>query len=144
MLWLQNPKDMLLLVCHRNNVKDRYNINAPTQKGGFGINIHRSSKTGSGINVNNWSQGCQVFKNINQFNQFMMLCERQTLSKKSFTYTLCDMNDFNNFQGINRHERLQVIAVKAFERLNVVGVARRTLSASESTHCRLPFAVNRC
>ncbi len=84
-------------VVHRNNTKDRYNFNATTQRGSFGINIHRSSKTGSGINVNNWSQGCQVFKNINQFNQFMMLCEKQALSKKSFTYTLCDMNDFNNF-----------------------------------------------
>lgn len=84
-------------VVHRNDNKSKYNFKASTQTGGFGINIHRSSKTGSGINVNNWSQGCQVFKNVNQFNQFMNLCDKQSLSKKTFTYTLCDLNDFNNF-----------------------------------------------
>jgi hypothetical protein len=86
-------------VVHRNDREDLYNYKSKTQKGSFGINIHRSSKTGSSDNVNNWSEGCQVFKNVNQFNQFIKLCNNQVslTSKSTFTYTLCDYNEFSNY-----------------------------------------------
>ena len=59
--------------------------------GFFGTNIHRSSPTGTSTEVNNWSAGCQVFANINDFND--MISAAQASSKlygNSFTYTLFD------------------------------------------------------
>ena len=86
-------------IVHRNNKDARYNYNAVTQEGSFGINIHRSSSKGSSENVYNWSEGCQVFKNVNQFNQFIKLCEEQesTAKKNTFTYTLCRKSEFDEF-----------------------------------------------
>lgn len=86
-------------VVNRNDTPSSYNFNAITAKGSFGINIHRSSKTGSSENVFNWSEGCQVFKNINQFNQFMQLVDQQVSlsSKNTFTYTLCRSSEFDSF-----------------------------------------------
>jgi len=83
---------------HRNNTPDRYNFTAPTETGGFGINIHRSGKV-QGHNVYNWSHGCQVFKVNSQFKQFMKLCEKQVDEggKKKFTYTLCKQSEFDEF-----------------------------------------------
>lgn len=84
-------------VVHRNDISGKYNYNARTQTGSFGINIHRSNKSGSGVNVNNWSEGCQVFKIASQFNQFMALCSRQSKKKSTFTYTLCSFVEFQAF-----------------------------------------------
>jgi len=100
----RNRKDHLCLkhaksIVHRNDKDDKYNYKASTQEGSFGINIHRSTANGSSENVNNYSEGCQVFKNISQFNQFISLCETQvSISDKStFTYTLCRKSDFDSF-----------------------------------------------
>ena len=86
-------------IVHRNDKDGSYNYKASTQEGSFGINIHRSNKSGSGNNVFNWSEGCQVFKKSNQFDQFIKLCEKQETStnKNTFTYTLCRKSDFDNF-----------------------------------------------
>ena len=86
-------------IVHRNDKPGQYNYKAGTEQGGFGINIHRSSSTGSSENVFNWSEGCQVFKNINQFKQFIQLCENQvSIAKKDkFTYTLCRKSEFDSF-----------------------------------------------
>lgn len=84
-------------VVHRNNIDDKYNYKANTEEGQFGINIHRSVKSGSSTNVNNWSEGCQVFKTANQFSQFMSLCKKQQKLKNSFTYTLCKKSEFDDF-----------------------------------------------
>jgi len=85
-------------VVHRNDVTNKYNYNAKIQKGSFGINIHRSNKSGSGVSVNNWSEGCQVFRIASQFNQFMNLCTKQSKTKKTFTYTLCSFIEFQAFK----------------------------------------------
>lgn len=86
-------------VVNRNDKSDQYNYSSITDRGSFGINIHRSSSTGTSDNVFNWSEGCQVFKNINQFKQFISLCESQeSIAKKStFTYTLCKKSEFDSF-----------------------------------------------
>lgn len=86
-------------IVNRNDKPNQYNYSAITSKGAFGINIHRSSASGSSENVNNYSEGCQVFKNINQFKQFISLCENQesNAKKSSFTYTLCKKSEFDNF-----------------------------------------------
>lgn len=55
----------------------------------FGINIHRSSPTTQSEYVENWSEGCQVFKRVKDFNEFMAICRKaRAIHGNSFTYTL--------------------------------------------------------
>jgi hypothetical protein len=57
--------------------------------GVFGINIHRSNPTTQSEYVENWSEGCQVFKRVKDFNEFMAICRKaRTIHGNSFTYTL--------------------------------------------------------
>jgi hypothetical protein len=73
----------------RNAVLDFWNGKPDT--GMFGVNIHRASINGTTKTVDNYSAGCQVFANINDFNLFMSLCEKhKQLYSNSFTYTLID------------------------------------------------------
>jgi hypothetical protein len=66
-------------------------MNGSKDKGMFGINIHHASSNGITKQVDKYSAGCQVFANINEFNEFMGLCEKQmSLYGNSFTYTLID------------------------------------------------------
>jgi hypothetical protein len=65
--------------------------NGKTQKGRYGINIHRASKTGTTHTVDKYSAGCQVFKNASDFDFFITLCEKhRKLHGNIFTYTLVD------------------------------------------------------
>jgi hypothetical protein len=60
----------------------------------FGINIHRANLNGKSINVNQWSAGCQVFADSNQFNEFISLCEKaEKVWGKTFSYTLINSFD---------------------------------------------------
>ena len=82
----------------RNAILD-FNNGKP-ETGMFGINIHHASVNGTTKTVDNYSAGCQVFANINEFNLFMQLCERhKQLYGNSFTYTLIDK------RTIARHQR---------------------------------------
>lgn len=61
-------------------------------------NIHHASKTGTSVNVDNWSAGCQVLANINDFNQFMSIIQDSVSiykHKNVFDYTLFEIEDFN-------------------------------------------------
>lgn len=61
----------------------------------FGINCHRSSITGTSTIVDKWSAGCQVFASINDFKEFMIICNNSArVFGNSFTYTLLDERDF--------------------------------------------------
>lgn len=84
---------------HRNDKLDRYNFNSPSERGQFAITIHASSEISSSEFVFNYSEGSQVFKNKNQYDQFIKLCELQIqVSKKTtFTYTLCDKSEFEQY-----------------------------------------------
>lgn len=63
-------------------------------KGMFGINIHRSNPNGESISVDKWSAGCQVFKSVHDFNDFMLLCDKsRDLYGNKFTYTLLEEKD---------------------------------------------------
>jgi hypothetical protein len=85
----------------RNTILDFQNGRPET--GMFGINIHHASINGTTKTVDNYSAGCQVFANINEFNLFMQLCERhKQLYGNSFTYTLIDK------RAIARHRRKTV------------------------------------
>jgi len=84
---------------HRNDNINKYNYESTTEVGNFAINIHRSSDISTADYVFNYSEGSQVFKNINQYNQFIKLCENQetNANKSLFTYTLCSKKEFESF-----------------------------------------------
>jgi len=81
---------------YRDKDKDmQYDENA-IQEGVFGINIHRSSSTGTSTYVENWSEGCQVFANVKDFNSFMLICKKaKDIHGNSFTYTLIESSDIS-------------------------------------------------
>ena len=62
------------------------------QEGIFGINIHKAGADST--YVENWSEGCQVFKRAAEFEEFMAIV-RKSVAKgnKSFTYTLIESKD---------------------------------------------------
>ena len=63
-------------------------------KGLFGINIHRSNPKTESTFVENWSEGCQVFKRLVDFNNFMDICSKaRDIHGNSFTYTLIETKD---------------------------------------------------
>jgi hypothetical protein len=61
-------------------------------EGVFGINIHKAGADST--YVENWSEGCQVFKRAADFEEFMKIC-RKSRDKhgNSFTYTLIESAD---------------------------------------------------
>ena len=61
-------------------------------EGVFGINIHKAGADST--YVENWSEGCQVFKKSVDFDSFMKIC-RMSRDKhgNSFTYTLIESSD---------------------------------------------------
>jgi len=62
------------------------------QEGIFGINIHKAGADST--YVENWSEGCQVFKRAKDFEEFMSICRKAaTIHGKSFTYTLIESKD---------------------------------------------------
>lgn len=66
------------------------------EKGFFGINIHRASSRGETKLVNSYSAGCQVFQDVNDFYEFMELCESSAEKYGNrFTYTLLEEDDFS-------------------------------------------------
>lgn len=79
---------------YRDKNKDMTFDETTIQEGIFGINIHRSNPTTESEYVENWSEGCQVFKRVKEFNQFMALCNKaKTIHGNSFTYTLLESSD---------------------------------------------------
>ena len=63
-------------------------------EGVFGINIHKAGRDSTF--VENWSEGCQVFKREADFNEFMAVCTKARENHgNSFTYTLIESNDIN-------------------------------------------------
>ena len=62
--------------------------------GYFGINIHRSNPYTESYLVNKWSAGCQVFKRIADYDEFINLCQQSAaLYGNAFTYTLVTEKD---------------------------------------------------
>jgi hypothetical protein len=61
-------------------------------QGVFGINIHKAGVDSA--YVENWSEGCQVFKKEADFNLFMQICRKsRDIHGNGFTYTLIESND---------------------------------------------------
>ena len=63
-------------------------------EGIFGINCHRSNPKTQSEYVENWSEGCQVFKKLKDFNAFMEIMRKaKDIHGNSFTYTLIESKD---------------------------------------------------
>ena len=64
-------------------------------EGLYGINIHKAGANSTF--VENWSEGCQVFKREQDFNEFMRICrEASKIHGNTFTYTLLESKDFKS------------------------------------------------
>ena len=61
-------------------------------EGVFGINIHKAGADST--YVENWSEGCQVFKKAADFESFMSIIRKsRDIHGNSFTYTLIESTD---------------------------------------------------
>jgi hypothetical protein len=87
-------------LCQRNgNVKvyrdgDKNNVfsEAIVDTGMFGINIHKAGQDSTW--VENWSEGCQVFKRVKDFDVFMSICKKAAkIHGNKFSYTLLESTD---------------------------------------------------
>ncbi len=78
----------------RDKNKDMMFDESTKDTGIFGINIHRSNPKTESEYVENWSEGCQVFKRVKDFNLFMEICNKaKNIHGNSFTYTLLISGD---------------------------------------------------
>lgn len=79
---------------YRDKDKDIIFDKTVIDNGIFGINIHHSNLTNESTYVENWSEGCTVFKRIKDFNEFLAICEKSAVIwGNSFTYTLIESTD---------------------------------------------------
>jgi hypothetical protein len=77
---------------YRDANKDMIYNESKIQEGVFGINIHKAGEDST--YVENWSEGCQVFKRAKDFYQFMEIVKKaSTIHGNSFTYTLIESKD---------------------------------------------------
>jgi hypothetical protein len=68
-----------------------YDENKITE-GIYGINIHKAGQDSTW--VENWSAGCQVFKRVKDFDEFMKIVKKAAkIHGNSFTYTLLESTD---------------------------------------------------
>lgn len=90
--------------------------NGTKQKGNFGINIHRAEVKGTTKFINQYSAGCQVFQNAEDFAVFIKLCKQhEKLYGNKFTYTLID------FRAISRVTVRRIIAATTVAAAMVLG-----------------------
>jgi hypothetical protein len=79
---------------YRDKNKDMSFNETVIQEGIFGINGHRSNPKTESAYVENWSEGCQVFKKVKDFNEFMGLINKaKAIHGNAFTYTLLESTD---------------------------------------------------
>jgi len=77
---------------YRDANKDAIYDEKVIQEGIFGINIHKAGADST--YVENWSEGCQVFKKSADFDEFMLIVKKAAaLHGNSFTYTLLNSNE---------------------------------------------------
>jgi hypothetical protein len=77
---------------YRDNDRDmEYDVDVTTE-GVYGINIHKAGLDSTW--VERWSEGCQVFKRVKDFDEFMRICKKASkVHGNSFTYTLIESKD---------------------------------------------------
>lgn len=83
----QNPVKVF-----RDPNKDAVYDENKIQEGIFGINIHKAGANSTW--VENWSEGCQVFKRSADFEEFLAICQKARANfGNDFTYTLIESKD---------------------------------------------------
>lgn len=81
---------------YRDNNKDMVFDEKLIDEGMFGINCHRSNPLTESTYVENWSEGCQVFKAIKDFKEFMIIMNKaKTIHGNSFSYSLLKSSDIS-------------------------------------------------
>ena len=76
----------------RDKNKDMIFDETKIDEGVFGINIHKAGKDSTW--VENWSEGCQVFKRVKDFDEFMKIVKKASkIHGNSFSYTLINSSD---------------------------------------------------
>ena len=74
---------------YRDSNRDLIYDETKIAEGVFGINIHKAGADST--YVENWSEGCQVFKRSKDFDEFMKICRlARDKHGNSFTYTLIE------------------------------------------------------
>jgi hypothetical protein len=77
---------------YRDANKDLVFEEKVTDTGMFGINIHKAGQDSTW--VENWSEGCSVFKRVREFEQFMTICRQAAkIHGNKFSYTLIESTD---------------------------------------------------
>lgn len=77
---------------YRDGNRDLVFEETKTDTGLFGINIHKAGQDSTW--VENWSEGCQVFKRVKDFDVFMSICKRAAkIHGNHFSYTLIESTD---------------------------------------------------
>lgn len=77
---------------YRDGNKNLIHDEKVIEEGLFGINIHKAGK--DSVIVENWSEGCQVFKREKDFEEFMEICRKSVKIHGEFlTYTLVESKD---------------------------------------------------
>jgi hypothetical protein len=82
----------------RDNTKDGTLNYVNPQTGMFGINIHKGPANGDWDSKSlNYSAGCQVFADLDDFALFMKRCNKEMADTEQnvFTYTLLNEKDFD-------------------------------------------------
>jgi hypothetical protein len=76
----------------RDDNKDMVYDEKKITEGVYGINIHKAGQDSTW--VENWSAGCQVFKRVKDFDEFMKIIKKSSkIHGNSFTYTLIESSD---------------------------------------------------
>lgn len=76
----------------RDGNKDLIFDEVLVDEGMFGINIHKAGQDSTW--VENWSEGCQVFKRVKDFDAFMAICRKAAkIHGNKFSYTLLESSD---------------------------------------------------
>jgi len=76
----------------RDKNKDMTFDEVTTDTGMFGINIHKAGTVSNF--VENWSEGCLVFKKVKDFNEFMVIANKaKEIHGNHFTLTLITSDD---------------------------------------------------
>ena len=74
----------------RDGNKDMVFDEVKKDTGMFGINIHKAGQDSTW--VENWSEGCQVFKRVKDFETFMFICKKAAkIHGNHFSYTLLEL-----------------------------------------------------
>jgi len=78
----------------RDSNKDLVFEERVTDTGIFGINIHKAGQDSQW--VENWSEGCSVFKRVKDFDVFMSICKKAAkIHGNKFSYTLLESTDIS-------------------------------------------------